>query len=132
MSALSQNDRVLRVLRLRGEHGTTVNDWDRGEDTPAIDGGARITRLAARIKDLQDRGLNVQPVEKRDGFTVYALLPSPPVRERPEVRAVAFRLDPFAIDTTEGPVTITLEVLQPGWTVTADGYQQTQAERRAA
>jgi len=131
--SVSQNDRVLRVLKLRGEYGTTVNDWDRGEGVPAVDGGARITRLAARITDLKDAGHNVEPVEKREGFTVYALLAALPERERPEAKAVAFRLDPFAIDTTEGPVTVALEVLQPGWTVTGDGgYRQTTSEGRAA
>lgn len=119
---LSQTDRVERVLRMRDTYGTTVNDWDRGPGVPAVDGGERITRLAARIKDLQDRGLNVQPIEKREGFTVYALLPSKPVAE---VRPTAFRLPAFVIDTTDGPVSIELEVLHPGWTITSRGYERT-------
>ena len=118
----SQNDRVLRLLRMRGEYGTTVNDWDRGQGVPAIDGGERITRLSARITDLKNAGHRVEPIEKREGFTVYALLPSKPVAE---VRPTAFRLPAFVIDTTDGPVTVELEVLHPGWTITSRGYERT-------
>ena len=122
---LSQNDRVERLLRIRGEYGVTVNDFDRGEGVAAIDGGPRITRLAARITDLKGVGLPVEPVEKRGGFTVYALVGSPPDRERPEVAAVAYRAPAFVIDTTDGPVRIQLEVLNPGWTITPQGYERT-------
>jgi len=132
MSGPSQNDRVLRLLRMRGEYGVTVNDFDRGKGVPAVDGGARITRLAARVTDLKDAGHNVEPVEKREGFTVYALLAPLPERERPEAKAVAYALE-FEIETVEGGLPVRLEVLQPGWTVTADGgYRQTTTERRAA
>lgn len=122
---LSQNDRVLRLLRMRGEYGTTVNDWDRGQGVPAIDGGERITRLSARITDLKNAGHRVEPIEKREGFTVYALLAPVPERERPEVAAPAFRLPAFVIDTDDGPVSIELEVLHPGWTLTSRGYERT-------
>lgn len=125
MAAMTQNDRVLRLLRIRGEYGTTVNDWDRGEGVPAVDGGARMTRLAARITDLKNAGHPVEPVEKRGGFTVYALVGSPAPRERPEVAASAYKAPAFVIDTTDGPVRIELEVLNPGWTLTSRGYERT-------
>lgn len=41
------------------KHGsTTIADWDR---EPACDGGHKITRLAARIKDLRDEGWDIPP-----------------------------------------------------------------------
>lgn len=67
----------------------------------------------------------MEPIEKREGFTVYALLPPVPERERPEVAASAFRLPAFVIDTDDGPVSIELEVLHPGWTITSRGYERT-------
>jgi hypothetical protein len=56
MSAVHQSERVLAQLR---KSPVTIADFDR---QPACDGGARITRLAARILDLKQRGL---PIESR-------------------------------------------------------------------
>lgn len=70
----SQNDRVLAHMRTAGLHGTTVDDWDRGPNTPAIDGGPRITRLHARILDLRDAGHQIADPTTRNGFKVYVLV----------------------------------------------------------
>jgi hypothetical protein len=49
-----QTARVLRILETRP---TSLTDWDR---EPAVDGGARITRLAARIAELRKLGFPVR------------------------------------------------------------------------
>ena len=68
MSA-TQNERVLRALR-NHPAGLCQGDFIQ---TPAIDGGHRLTRLAARIQDLKDAGHRIEVVGKRDRYAVYAL-----------------------------------------------------------
>ncbi|MDE2103215.1 MAG: hypothetical protein KGL39_38570 [Patescibacteria group bacterium] len=51
---MTQCDRIDAVLDKRP---VTIADFDR---QPACDGGDRITRLAARIQDLKDRGRDIR------------------------------------------------------------------------
>jgi hypothetical protein len=62
----SQKERVLAQLR-RGE--ITLADFDR---ETAVDGGARITRLAARIQDLKDDGYAISRRMVKLGGTLVA------------------------------------------------------------
>lgn len=72
---MTQNERVLARLVAAGSSGTYVNDWDRGPGKPAVDGGPRITRLAARIRDLKDAGHRIVSLkDAREGFDVYVLV----------------------------------------------------------
>lgn len=54
---LSQNQRVLALLRSRGEQGVSPVDFAAPN---VVDGQAPIMRLAARIKDLRDDGLPIR------------------------------------------------------------------------
>lgn len=81
MNQLSQKDRVLRLLRQRGNRGITAVDF---LGPYVADGGKPITRVAARVQDLRDAGYDVQTVGKRNQCAVYVLMDPPPrpVRER--------------------------------------------------
>lgn len=71
---MSQNGRVLALLRARGARGVTVVDFDPGPGGQVADGGPRFTRLAARIKDLRDQGHTiVKTGETAQGFARYVL-----------------------------------------------------------
>lgn len=68
---MTQEQRILTVLRQRGAQGTTQADWKDRDDV--VDGGSAITRLAARVRDLRDQGHRIVTAGARDGFTVYRL-----------------------------------------------------------
>lgn len=63
--------RVLRALRAVGSRGLTATDFIR---QPTFDGGAPITRLAARIDELRDAGHHIEGRGRRDACTVYVLV----------------------------------------------------------
>lgn len=69
--------RVLKALRAHPD-GLTQVDFLAPD---VIDGGYPITRLAARIQDLRDRGAEIFVDGKRNGCAIYRLheaLPVPP------------------------------------------------------
>lgn len=72
---MTQRQRVLRALR-RHPEGVCQGDFF---PPNVIDGGARITRLAARIKDLRDEGHEIEVDGERYGYTVYKLPQPKPV-----------------------------------------------------
>lgn len=70
MSDALQKPRILAALRSRPQ-GICQGDFI---DTPAIDGGDRITRVAARIEDLEADGHKIDVVGKRNRYVVYQLV----------------------------------------------------------
>lgn len=73
---MSQKQRVLRSLEVAGRRGVTQADW-LGPHTP--DGGAPITRLAARVMELQNDGHRITRGGLRDKCRVYVIEPTRPV-----------------------------------------------------
>lgn len=71
---MSQTDRVLAALRQAGARGITQSDFAPPEGGTVLDGGGRITRLAARIRDLRDEGHGIVDAPARDGFKTYVLV----------------------------------------------------------
>ena len=69
----TQTQRVLAALRHAGTRGITQSDFAPPEGGTVIDGGGRITRVAARIRDLRDLGHGITTGPDRDGFTTYVL-----------------------------------------------------------
>lgn len=67
---MTQSERVLRQLRQAGSEGTNQGEWLQAPP----DGGTPITRLAARISDLQGQG---HPIVSRKSssskFVTYVL-----------------------------------------------------------
>jgi hypothetical protein len=72
----SQADRVLMSLVHAGSQGVTQGQW---LETGGVDGLGRITRVAARVGELREDGLNVVTDGERDGFAVYKLRAAPRV-----------------------------------------------------
>lgn len=67
---MSQRDRVLAALYAAGTAGITQVDFM----LPNVcDGGAPITRVAARIEELRGEGFRVVSGERRQKCTVYRL-----------------------------------------------------------
>lgn len=76
---MTQTDRVLHALRARGGKGICTTDFL----LPAVcDGGAPITRLAARIQDLKQRGYIIATAGERHGCAVYILVREPSSAEQ--------------------------------------------------
>lgn len=71
---MTQADRVLALLRKRGIHGITANDFDPGPNGTVTDGGIRFTRLAARIRDLRDKGYRIVKADRPGRFDTYVLV----------------------------------------------------------
>ena len=70
MTRLTQQQRVLRLALSRGEQGITAADFM----LPNVpDGGAPITRLAARIRDLTNDGIRFTDGGRRQSLKVYVL-----------------------------------------------------------
>lgn len=67
---MTQKDRVLRSLQQAGPQGMTQVDWLR---FPTPDGGAPITRVAARVQELRDEGHPISSSGTRDRCAVYVL-----------------------------------------------------------
>jgi hypothetical protein len=67
-----QRQRVLRHLERAGR--TNQGEWI---SAPAVDGGPKITRLAARILELKDDGHRIGKSGRHGRYHVYCLL-SPP------------------------------------------------------
>ena len=67
---MTQSERVLRQLRQAGSEGTNQGEWLQAPP----DGGTPITRLAARISDLQGQGhsINARKVAGSK-FVTYSL-----------------------------------------------------------
>lgn len=70
---MSQTDRVLKAPRQAGTRGITQSDFTPPEGGTVIDGGGRITRVAARVLDLREKGHGITTGPDRDGFTTYVL-----------------------------------------------------------
>ena len=67
---MSQRDRVLAALHRFRLSGITQVDFS---PPHVIDGGAPITRLAARVQELRDEGFQILSADRRDKCTVYRL-----------------------------------------------------------
>lgn len=67
---MTQQERVLKALKARGREGITVADFLLPD---VIDGGKPITRLAARILELRDKGHEIAVVGERNCCAVYRL-----------------------------------------------------------
>lgn len=78
MKAGSQCHRILTLARARGPIGVSAIDFDGSRHV--ADGGPRITRLAARIQDLEERyGCTFDASRFRHGVKVYCLVSESPV-----------------------------------------------------
>lgn len=71
---MTQTDRVLAALHDAGPTGVTQVDFSLPH---VVDGGAPITRLAARIKDLRDQGFRIHDAGTRHRCRVYVIEPIP-------------------------------------------------------
>lgn len=69
---MTQTERILVALKQAGSYGLTQVDFIR---LPTVDGGPPITRLAARVEELRDRGFTITSGERRDKCVVYRLKP---------------------------------------------------------
>ena len=67
---MTQNDRVLALLRQRGDQGLNTADLM----APAVDGRKPILRLAARIFDLQQQGYRIRSVRRSNATVSYFLV----------------------------------------------------------
>jgi hypothetical protein len=67
---VSQTDRVLALLRARGDRGVNLTDFSL---PGVVDGGKPITRLAARIIELRDRGFFISRTMDANGTARYTL-----------------------------------------------------------
>jgi len=72
---MTQTQRVLKALEDAGPAGITQKDFLLPD---IIDGGAPITRVGARIKELREDGHVIESAGVRQKFAVYVL-----VRTRP-------------------------------------------------
>lgn len=91
MSKPSQKDRVLLHLVRAGSRGVHQGEW---LQHGGADGLGRITRLAARIDELREIGMDIRTEGLRDGFGVYRYYPArvepaPPQQEAPAPPAAA-------------------------------------------
>lgn len=77
---MTQRDRVLHALQAAGARGVTQVDFML---PGVIDGGAPITRVAARIDELRRAGHQIVNVEWRQKCIVYRL-EQPAVAPTPE------------------------------------------------
>lgn len=79
MAKVTQKDRIERALRRTGQRGITQADFI---GAVIVDGGAPITRVAARIDELKQSGLKITAFGHRDGgCVIYRLeehIPPPP------------------------------------------------------
>lgn len=77
---MTQTERVLAALRAAGSRGITQSMFTPPEGGHVIDGQGRITRVAARVRDLRDEGYVIVKGPRRGGFDTYVLTGYPPVR----------------------------------------------------
>jgi hypothetical protein len=70
----TQADRVLMSLVQACSQGVTQGQW---LQTGGVDGLGRITRVAARVGELREDGLNVVTDGERQGVAVYKLRAAP-------------------------------------------------------
>jgi hypothetical protein len=75
---MTQKDRVLKSLRVAGSRGITQADWT-GAYGATPDGGAPITRVAARVLDLSQDGHTIKKGPLRDSCRVYRLESTEPL-----------------------------------------------------
>lgn len=66
---MTQRERVLRLMQMRGQEGVTQQDFLAPD---VADGGSQITRVGARIDELRARYYIHSP-GVRSGFKVYVL-----------------------------------------------------------
>lgn len=67
---MTQRERILAALRAAGRRGITQVDFLR---FPTVDGGPPVTRVAARVQELRDEGLDIVSSGTRDRCAVYVL-----------------------------------------------------------
>lgn len=67
---MTQRARVLAALEAAGRYGVTQVDFLR---YPAVDGGAPITRVAARVEELRRDGHRIVNAGLRDKCAIYRL-----------------------------------------------------------
>jgi hypothetical protein len=70
----TQLERVLELLRRRGERGINAVDFF----APTADGGPPLTRLSSRIFELRAAGHRIDTAGRRSKCVVYKLVTSPP------------------------------------------------------
>ncbi len=84
---MTQAQRVLAALRQTGSRGVTQNDFAPPPNGGSvIDGGSRISRVAARVRELREDGYVIVSAGRREGFETYVLVghePSVPPVVRP-------------------------------------------------
>lgn len=100
---MSQKGRVLDSLRAAGRRGVTQADWSGVNGTP--DDGPPITRLAARVLELQNDGHRIMTGGRRDRCRVYVLGEPTPVAAKPEFG------EPFAAELFRLEETVNSNVL---------------------
>lgn len=82
---MTQTERILSALRTAGPRGITQSMFTPPEGGTVIDGGGRITRVAARVLELRAEGYVIVKGARRDGFDTYVLVGYPPVEDRSRV-----------------------------------------------
>ena len=70
MAKPTQATRVLDSLYRAGERGITQGDW---LTVSGLDGRGRITRVAARVKELRNEGFEIEVAGERFGFAIYRI-----------------------------------------------------------
>lgn len=93
---MTQNQRVLRALERHHSRGICSVDFMLPN---VLDGGAPITRLAARIRDLKDQGHEIVEAGEFCGTRLYRLAQAP---RRAQVIPVGKR-EPTAPTTAASP-----------------------------
>jgi hypothetical protein len=91
----TQIERLLAVLRARAAAGRSVNTID--FLAPAVDGGAPILRLPARVNDLRNTGFLIETRRALNGTADYRLIdePAPATAEQMlEARPLAVERQP--------------------------------------
>jgi hypothetical protein len=73
VNGLTQRERVLRLLQHK-PHGVSPYDFT----PPTADGGKPIMRVAARILELRDEGLDIETRTSPNGAALYVLVPTCP------------------------------------------------------
>lgn len=96
MRKLTQKQRVLQAARAAGSRGLTAVDFYLPN---VIDDGAPITRLAARIEELENDGIRFWRDGRRNGCVVYVLDPA----HRPALREPAAATPDVGMETLFDP-----------------------------
>ena len=82
---MSDTDRIARHLERFG----TLSPLEFDGSRPVVDGGKPVKRVAARIKELRDRGWTIE-TGRRNGMGFYELVRSEPVGQAGALFAPSF------------------------------------------